>query len=98
MDGRLEVIKRTWEESAGLALTHEDVEWLIQQAEMVHDLQEYRNVNAKFLVDLNEFLQQRSKQMPINEVWGLHVADVAIKYIRQLENEKARESLKGESE
>ncbi|UUI41161.1 hypothetical protein [Oceanobacillus oncorhynchi] len=73
-----------------IKLIEEFSSFFARQVEKVQKLQKYRNANAKFLVDLNEFLQQRSKKMPVKEVWGLHVCDVAMKYIPQLENENKR--------
>ncbi|MEK4302414.1 hypothetical protein MKY30_23940 [Oceanobacillus sp. FSL W8-0428] len=59
---------------------------LADRAEQASDLKEYQNTNSKFHADLNEFLQQRHKEIPIKKNLGRHVVDVAMTYIQQLEN------------
>ncbi|MFD1385694.1 hypothetical protein ACFQ4Z_02700 [Oceanobacillus oncorhynchi subsp. oncorhynchi] len=56
----------------------------------IKDLKVYRNESSKYHVDLNEFLQKRYKEIPIKKFWGRHVVDVAMDYIKQLEEENQR--------
>lgn len=102
MDERLEKIQRhAIPRNNGVFdvyhLRDRDYKYLIQQVEKVPELEDeiqnlkvYRNESSKFHVDLNEFLQQRHKEIPIKKNLGRHVVDVAITYIQLLEEENQR--------